>query len=143
MSNISPLDSPALTLPEAHRLLKQFDCLRPADSIITAEQEQLRQAVLLVAKHSDYQIFGICADAIAPAQQSLEAYAKALGYTQKPSFPVIEGAVYIKFNPKSGLCYADTYTGQHRGVLISCQSAYADQLNDMYGHLPLNLFSAT
>ncbi|MBE9179255.1 DUF1824 family protein [Oculatella sp. LEGE 06141] len=129
-----------LTLAEAHRILKQFDCLKPQATETTPDKNVIRDALLLVVRHSDYQILGICADAIAPGRQALASYATALGYTLNPELAPVEGAVYIKFNPKSNLCYADSYAGEHRGVLVSCQSAYESGINEMYGHLPLDLF---
>lgn len=102
-------------------------------------QEALRQ----VAQASDYQILGICADTLAQGQQVLAAYAQVLGYApnlQIPETNVLEGAVYIKFNPLTGLCYANRYEGSYRGVLVSCQSADASDVNEMFGHLPLDLF---
>lgn len=123
---------------EAHTLLKQFDCLNPTHPPI--QREQLRQALLQVAHQSDDQLLGICADTLSQGQRALETYAKALGYTPNPQFSPIQGAVYIKFNPKSELCYANSYSGDHRGVLVSCQSADESGLNEMYGHLPLDLF---
>ena len=51
-----------------------------------------------------------------------------------------EGPVYIKLNGKNGLCYLDSYSGHHRGVLVSCQSYQEGGINEMYGHLPLDLF---
>jgi hypothetical protein len=128
-----------MNLQEAHTLLKKFDCLMGAPEA-SPEWAQLQQALLQVASQSDYQMLGICADTIGQGQRALETYAAALGYHPDPSFEAIQGAVYIKFNPKSGLCYADTYLGAHRGVLVSCQSAYESGLNEMYGHLPLDLF---
>jgi hypothetical protein len=38
------------------------------------------------------------------------------------------------------LCYLDSYAGHHRGVLVSCQSYQEGGVNEMYGHLPLDLF---
>ena len=102
----------------------------------------MQQALLVMAEETDYQMLGICADALAQGQQALESYAKALGYdTSQVSLAPIEGAVYIKFNSKSGGCYADSYIGQHRGVLVSCQSAYEGGPSGMFGHLPLDLFT--
>lgn len=141
-------DSPALTLADAHRFLKQFDCITPGDSTIDgipmadsqAHRLQTRQALLTVAHHSDYQMFGVCADSLEQGRNALEHYTKALGYLPELNFNPIVGEVYLKFNPKSGLCYADQYAGDRRGVLVSCQSADADGLNEIYGHLPLDLF---
>jgi Domain of unknown function (DUF1824) len=128
-----------LTVGEASTLLKQFNCQHP-DAEAIADPERLRQALLLVAQHSDYQILGICADTFLQAWNALEHYAKALGYSPDAELSPLEGAVYLKFNPNSGICYVDAYTGAYRGVLVACQSAYDSGINDMYGHLPLDLF---
>jgi hypothetical protein len=129
------------SLEEARHLLKQFDCLHPAIPLAAVDRELLRQALLQVASQSEYQMLGICAATLAEAQQALLSYAMALGYCPNPDLGAIEGPVYIKFNPKTGGCYASPYVGNHRGVLVSCQSAYETGLNEMYGHLPLDLFA--
>lgn len=128
-------------LQTAHQLLKQFDCLQtnPADC---PPKETLQTALQTVASKSDFQIFGVCAGSLGEGVNALKAYAQALDYTLPEDYQLdeIEGAAYIKFNPKAGLIYADAYQGDHRGVLVSCQSAYDGGLNEMYGHLPLDLF---
>jgi Domain of unknown function (DUF1824) len=129
-----------MSVAEAHQFLKQFDCLQPG--AIAPDRDQIRQALLLLAANSDYQMIGICADSIAQGQQALQSYGQALGYKTNLQPGAIDGAVYIKFNPKTNLCYANPYFGTHRGVLVSCQSAYESSVNDIYGHLPLDLFSA-
>ena len=137
-----------LTAAEAHRVLKQFDGLidglkqdasQPVSQPVS-DKSCVREALLTVVQLSDYQILGICADTLAEGQQALKTYSAALGYAPDVREGAIAGSVYIKFNPKSGLCYAESYTGEHRGVLVSCQSAYESGINEMYGHLPLNLF---
>lgn len=139
--SMSTQNSTNLTLQEAQNILKPFNCVA-GKTIQSAEERALvRQALLLLTNHSDYQILGICADTPAEGLQALKTYSEALGYQPNLNPPSAEDPVYIKFNPKSGLCYAEPYTGTHRGVLVSCQSAYADGINDMYGHLPLDLFS--
>lgn len=134
MSSLSPSPS----LEAACQLLRQVDCLHPAAVI---DRTALQQALQLVAQASDYQILGICADTLTQGVAALQAYAAVLGYEPNLDLAAVEGAVYIKFNPKSGLCYADTYQGNHRGVLVSCQSAYDSGINEMFGHLPLGLFA--
>jgi hypothetical protein len=130
-----------LSLGEAQAILRRLNCLNRDFVASTAEQEQLQQALLLVAQHSDYQILGICADSLAQGLAALRDYTHMLGYQLNLPKPAsIEGTVYIKFNPKSGICYVDSYIGDHRGVLVSCQSAYDSGINEMYGHLPLDLF---
>lgn len=101
----------------------------------------------MVVAHSDYQILGICADSLSQGHRALMTYAQALGYTVDDSALPLdqEGAIalrstYIKYNPTSGLLYASDYEGIHRGVLVACQSETTEGINEMYGHLPLNLF---
>jgi len=139
-----------LTVEEAHRILKQFDGLGQqqrqtvevdrADPENQLVKERLRQALAIAARHSDYQILGICSDTLAEGCQALRSYAEALGYSPNLDLQAIEGSAYIKFNPQLDSCYAEFYGGHHRGVLVSCQSAAALGLNEMYGHLPLDLF---
>jgi hypothetical protein len=131
-------------LEKSRQLLKQFDCLNPglpsATPLASVDRQQLQQALLQVADQSEYQLLGICAGSFTEGQQALITYATALGYTLNSELVAIDGPVYIKFNPKSGGCYVAPYVGNHRGVLVSCQSAYEPDLNEMYGHLPLDLF---
>ncbi|NER99767.1 MAG: DUF1824 family protein [Symploca sp. SIO1B1] len=131
------------TIQEAQELLKPFNCIENKSIDSEAEKALIRQAILLLTQHSDYQILGICADTVAQGLSALKTYSEALGYQPNLDLTPIDGSVYIKYNPNSGLCYLDSYTGTHRGVLVSCQSAYEDGINDMYGHLPLDLFDLT
>ncbi len=123
-------------------LLRQVNCLSPLAEAQTEPVElsypALRQALHCVVQASDQQLLGICADSLIQGQQALATYAALLG--QAPSLQSdLEGPVYIKFNPVTGLCYANPYTGSHRGVLVSCQSTDPDDVNEMFGHLPLDL----
>ncbi|GAB4237199.1 MAG: DUF1824 family protein [Elainellaceae cyanobacterium] len=136
---MSASDLTSFSLEQAHSLLKRFDCTTQ-QAPQPAEREQLCQALLAVAHQSDYQILGICAETFEQGWQALKSYAQALGYNLQADLKPIAGSVYLKFNPKTGLCYVDSYDGDHRGVLVSCQSAYESGLNEMYGHLPLDLF---
>ncbi|HEY9640702.1 MAG TPA: DUF1824 family protein, partial [Coleofasciculaceae cyanobacterium] len=104
------------------------------------EYNRLRQALLLVVDQSDYQILGICSATFAQGCQALRAYAQALGYPLSSNLQAIDGAIYIKFNPRLESCYVDAYNGAYRGVLVACQSDNAAGINEMYGHLPLDLF---
>jgi len=38
------------------------------------------------------------------------------------------------------LCYMKPYEGLHRVVLVACQSTYDGDVNETFGHLPLDLF---
>ncbi len=130
-----------LTAQEAQELLRQFICLDREPSSPDLEYAIVREALLLVVDRSDFQIFGICTDSITQGQQALHRYLAALGRDERPeAVPITDGVVYIKYNPKTGRCHAEPYTGKHRGVLVSCQSAYDDDINETFGHLPIDLF---
>ncbi|MEX0269184.1 DUF1824 family protein [Leptolyngbyaceae cyanobacterium UHCC 1019] len=138
-----------MNLDTAQTLLRQFLCIEqvPIDQLPTVEA--IRLAIRQVCDRSDYQIFGICADTAPQAIATLHCYLAALGYSARPqpdairkTIPTgIAGSVYLKFNPKTNRCLLDVYTGTHRGVLVSCQSADDEDVNETYGHLPLNLFN--
>ncbi|EKQ70996.1 protein of unknown function DUF1824 [Leptolyngbyaceae cyanobacterium JSC-12] len=136
-----PSNSISLTLDAAQKLLRQFICIERIPPEQQPDKATIQQAVMLVRDHSDYQILGICADTANDAIATLHAYLTAFGFSEFPQPSSIEGAVYLKFNPKTGLCYLEPYDGTHRGVLISCQSAYEGDINATFGHLPLDLFS--
>lgn len=141
----------SMNLEAAQALLRPFICIGqiPVDQMPSLEaiQAALRQ----VCDRSDDQIFGICADSATEAIATLHQYLAALGYSARPqpdpireTIPTeIAGSVYLKFNPKTNRCHLDIYTGTHRGVLVSCQSADDADVNETYGHLPLNLFPDT
>jgi Domain of unknown function (DUF1824) len=147
-------DFPTLTVAEAKKLLKQYSLA--SDSLLTKgatmqmeprskdeslySVDRLRHAVELVARHSEYQILGICAQNAEEGLQALNEYSQALGYEPPQDLESIEGSVYIKFNPNIGLRYMSVYEGKERGVLVSCQSPNSEGINEMYGHLPIDLF---
>jgi hypothetical protein len=135
-------DTASLSLDTALPLLRLFVCVdRLADHELP-DNDRVRQAVLLVREHSDYQIFGICADSQEQAIAALHSYLQALDYPEQPQLiGTIDGPVYLKFNPKTGRSHLDTYIGEHRGVLLSCQSAYDGDVNETFGHLPLDLWT--
>lgn len=134
---MSTQNSTSLTLEKADEILKNFSC---TNKPVTAEKAFIREALLLITSFSDYQILGICADTTKQGVLALKTYSAALGYEAKLDLTPVEGAVYLKFNSKTGLCYLDSYSGKHRGVLVSCQSPQYGSINEMYGHLPLDLF---
>jgi len=136
----SGIDLAPPTRETAEALLRRFTCRDRIPDAPLPDPRQVQQALLWIAQHSDYQIFGLCADTVTQAETALFSYLKALGYADKPAIDPLEGAVYVKFNPKNGRCHTDTYTGDHRGVLVSCQSAYDGDVNETFGHLPLDLF---
>jgi hypothetical protein len=132
-----------LTVEKAQQILKDFTCLDMKSVESVAEKQALREALLLVADRSDRQMLGVCASSTDEGFLALETYLKALGY--RPVFdsnavPAMTGSVYIKFNTLKGSYYIDSYTGNYRGVLVSCQSSSEDGVSGTYGHLPLDLF---
>ncbi len=129
-----------MTTDEAVKLLRLFtgiDQLTP-DQIPT--NELVREALTIVREHSDYQILGICADDLIAGEKALTAYINAFDYKFMPTILPVNGPIYIKYNPKLRSCHSDTYIGDHRGVLVSCQSSYDGDVNELFGHLPLDLF---
>ncbi|MBC7825617.1 MAG: DUF1824 family protein [Candidatus Parcubacteria bacterium] len=131
----------SLTIQTAQELLRQFICLDREPSSPELDYATVREALFLMVDRSDYQIFGICADNASKGQQALHSYLAALQRDERPEVQATtDDAVYVKYNPKTGLCRAEPYTGNHRGVLVSCQSAYDDDINETFGHLPIDLF---
>lgn len=138
-----------LTIAEANQILKRDSLARNSHTVKGATMatemlpngDRLRQALELVARHSEYQILGICAQTAREGLQAMNEYSQALGYEPPEDLESIEGPVYIKFNPNIGLRYMSAYEGKDRGVLVSCQSPNSDGLNEMYGHLPMDLFA--
>ena len=122
------------------KILNKFNCVDIAPAIKQSEKSTIREGLLFFASLSDYQILGICADTAQEGMLAMKTFSLALGYEPPTNLPVIEGPVYIKLNGKNGLCYIDSYSGHHRGVLVSCQSYSPEGINEMYGHLPLDLF---
>lgn len=131
----------SLTIQTAQELLRQFICLDREPSSPELDYATVREALFLMVDRSDDQIFGICADNASKGQKALHSYLAALQRDERPEVQATtDDAVYIKYNPKTGLCRAEPYTGNHRGVLVSCQSAYDDDINETFGHLPIDLF---
>ncbi len=131
-----------LTRAEAEKILGAFTCVERTGVQPTSDYNLIRDAIAVVATRSDYQILGICADNAAQALQAMKGYLTALGYEplKEPSSLSETPGIYLKFNPKSGRANMEPYAGDHRGVLVSCQSAYEDGVNETFGHLPLDLF---
>jgi Domain of unknown function (DUF1824) len=125
------------------------DTLRDARDLgVTATQEQrgaLREALQTLSQKSSYQIFGVCAADWAEGITALRSYAREFDQefseTLEQQMPHVDGAVYLKFNPRTQRCHIDSYTGSYRGVLVSFQSDFADGYSDTHGHFPLDLYA--
>ena len=136
------LPCPTLDRTAALKILRQFLCLDRISTEQIPDYPTIQAAIAIVADASDYQILGVCADDRATGQTALHQYLAALGYDERPEAPAIAGPIYIKYNPKLRSCHAEAYEGSHRGMLVSCQSAYETDLNETFGHLPIDLFAA-
>ncbi|MDF0554311.1 DUF1824 family protein [Kamptonema sp. UHCC 0994] len=140
---MSTQNSTILTVEEAQKIIQDFTCLNMKSVNSDLEKDALRQAILLLASLSDYQMLGVCADSTTEGFLALGTYLKALGYEanlDSNAVVSVAGPVYMKFNTLKGSYYVDGYNGTYRGVLVSCQSSEAGGINGTYGHLPLNLF---
>lgn len=131
-----------MTTAQAQAILAPFNCLTVQIIGDLEGKMAVQQAVLHLASITETHMFGILAANLEGAIAALHSYAKAFGYEPPSNVNPCSGAVYIKFNPRAGLCYASPYTGDYRGVLIAFQSDLADGVNEMSGHLPLDLFES-
>ncbi|KAF3886111.1 MULTISPECIES: DUF1824 family protein [Nostocales] len=129
-----------LNIQEAKKILNKFNCVDIAPTLKSSEKTGVREALIFIANLADYQILGICADTAEEGMLAMKTYSHAFGYEPPSDLPMMDGPVYIKLNGKNGLCYLDSYSGHHRGVLVSCQSYSQGGVNEMFGHLPLDLF---
>ncbi|NJK41191.1 MAG: DUF1824 family protein [Acaryochloridaceae cyanobacterium SU_2_1] len=127
-------------LSQAQEILAPFSGLHSPPLLEVAEADQVRAALLQLAEGTDYQMFGILADHYDQGVTALHAYCQAFGYDRPDPGARITGPIYLKFNANRQSCYIDSYTEEHRGVLIAYQSLEDEQLNQTYGHFPLNLF---
>jgi Domain of unknown function (DUF1824) len=102
---------------------------------------ETRQALLALLPAIDRIMLGICARSWAEGIVALQQYCHALNLPELLPTPELAGVIYIKYNPTLSNCYASIYQGLDRGVLIAAQSDDLTRLNEMFGHLPLDLFA--
>lgn len=132
-----------MELTQARKLLDQFSCTEQK-SVETQEQKQeLQTAIQDIVKESEWENLGVCAENTQQAIIALKTYLMAFGYVLNQvdfnQVDQLKTPVYIKFSTKQMGFYQDNYTGDYRGVLVSCQ-AEDDLIAGVYGHLPLDLF---
>lgn len=140
MSISQPTDS---KIDEALKLLKLYSQAQIKNIEPQVEEEQLRQAILLITSLSESENLGVCASDAQQGFTALKSYLPALGYQNalgNDTLPNDKEPVYIKFNTSKMSYYVKEYTGQYRGVLIACQSE-DDKIVGTYGHFPLDLFA--
>jgi hypothetical protein len=137
-------DRSQLTIAEAHNILTALSDMGSKPEYSEERSMKLREALLFLKAHTDYQIFGVCADSFERGMAALQEYTQAFGYSFDPVSRSEEGAIYIKFNPNRSLFHVAPYSGEYEGVLISYQSDDGDgnseRHNGTYGHFPLDLF---
>ena len=143
MSASQPTD---LTLDKALKIVKSYDCAQITDTKPLIEPEQLRNSLLLIKSLSSSQNLGICADNFQQGFSALVSYLEAFGYQhthqsnlEQDSIYQSTEPVYLKYSSQKMSYYSDKYTGEYRGVLVSCQSE-DDLITGTYGHFPLELF---
>lgn len=135
----------SLSLTEARKILDQYSCTDTKTPASLEEKVQLQSALLCIAQESEWENLGVCADSLYQGLQALASYLTAMGYP--PNFDPAtihaeDQPIYIKFNTSKMSYFTDSYTGDYRGVLVSCQSE-EDTVAGTYGHLPLDLFSTS
>ena len=139
---MSASQSTNLTLEQALKILKSYDCAKNDNTRLPVEPEQIRKSLKLVTNLSTSQNLGICADNLQQGIATLANYLKALGYqlnlTTEKNTQNSE-PVYLKFSTQKMSYYSDRYIGEYRGVLVSVQSE-DDLIAGTYGHFPLDLF---
>ncbi len=128
-----------MTRSQAEEILRHFVTTDAVPAGL--DYETIRSALRCVVELSDSHIFGICADTTEAAIAALQSYLLALNYDAVSNIQGVQNRlVYVKYNPQKGYAVVSPYVGDHRGVLISCQSPYDDRINETFGHLPLDLF---
>ncbi|MDX1976109.1 MAG: DUF1824 family protein [Pseudanabaenaceae cyanobacterium bins.68] len=127
-----------LTRTEAEAVVKAMADRSQATEL---EWQTLRQALLELQEHSEFQIFGICASNSAIAGQSLRQYLTAFEY-EYPDFSKHQllQPVYWKYNSRNRQLYSDAYSGKYEGVLISYHSNFSEDYSGTHGHFPLALW---
>ena len=132
-----------MELTQARKLLDQFSCTEQKSVENQQQKQELQTAIQAIVKESEWENLGVCADHTQQAIKALKTYLITFGYSiNQVNFDQVEQLntpVYIKFSTKQMAFYQDNYTGDYRGVLVSCQ-AEDDLIAGVYGHLPLTLF---
>ena len=134
----------ALNISDAVKLLKVYSCIPEKQDNSAATRQQLRNALLMVARESGWENIGICADNLDRGLTALDSYLQALGYSydfsqQQDRDDDLSEPVYIKFNTQKMSYYVSSYTGDSRGVLIAMQDC-DEAIAGTYGYFPLDLF---
>lgn len=131
-----------MNIQDAEKLVNEYTCLNLKPVTSSEDQQKLHQALQALVAASEYQLLGICANSQTEGIEALKSYLNALGYPM-PDLDLsteMAGSVYIKFNGLRQTCHLDSYEGEYRGVLVSCQSSDPNGVNGTYGYFPLDLY---
>lgn len=137
-------DSNSIDYNALRKRLARFSRLDTPPALSDAEKSEIRAVLQVFNEAADYQTLGVCADTVAIAQATLEAYVAALSRPIQLQLEDRSGSVYLKFNTLKGAWYLDDYSGTSRGVLISFHASEpeVDIINGTYGPLPFDLFDS-
>lgn len=132
-----------MELQAARKLLDQYSCTEQKTVKTQQEKQDLQTAIEQIVKEAEWENLGVCANHTSQGINALKSYLTAFGYDiQNIDFTQVSEVntpIYLKFSTKTMNFYQDHYTGDYRGVLVSCQ-AEDDLIAGVYGHLPLDLF---
>jgi hypothetical protein len=134
----------------ADRFLRSFLCHEGEIQLTPEDPAHIRQALAILVAQADFLTLGICAESVEEGVTALNSYLKGLGQSWRADETTLTGTlvaetsdpIYLKGNTRTEKLYGDRYTGPYRGVLVACQSDYAETVVGTYGHFPLSLFSA-
>jgi Domain of unknown function (DUF1824) len=135
-----------LTIKQAETILRQMSDLEVSDLAgqNSSQWQTLRDALLFLQQHSEFQIFGVCAPSAAIACLSLKAYLNAFEYESLGiSFQDLpsDRPIYLKYNSRNQSLYHDIYVGKYEGVLVSYHSNFSEDYSGTHGYFPLDLWT--
>ncbi|MGD1899675.1 MAG: DUF1824 family protein [Phormidesmis sp.] len=129
-------------LKAIRKQLIEISLLHTPQEMSEAQTQTVREHLLWLNEHSEYQTLGICAGTLGEAEAALKGYVSALSQPIRVDIPPRDGAVFLKFNTLKNAWYVDGYTGDSRGVLVTYHTSEPelDDVNGTYGPFPLDLF---
>jgi len=148
-------------LGEAVRTLREFntnDVQRKKQPLLASSygREILRNAVVKCVREARGPlIMGVCAPDSRSAVKSLRMYAAGLGLEIPMPECRVKGVshvaqvttgMYIKYNQENGVCFATSYDGDFKGILLTLAHPAGDACEgpeletQQFAHLPLDLW---
>lgn len=134
---------PQPAAPAATPRLTALRGARTAPELTESERQELRTELLGALQRCPWFTIGVMAPTATAAIEALRRCEQALGWpalaADGPGAAVIEGAVFLKGNQRSGTFLIRQEDGLGVGVLISGQNSEQPELADTWGPLPLDL----